>query len=393
MPKSTGLALLISTSTHQYDSVPEVKDLSYSQFLHYVSQTNYKNLWKEAQKTYPETCRPSALNRSHRGQQKTAESHEVLRSLLSSAFNIPVISLVDNSVLHSKSPSTLAVQESYIESAVALFECLDHFVVITEHTPHNVQQCLSLSPTLLTPTSVRPMFVLYQMLHAVREMQDRCLRLEGVTWQHICIRQDLTIKVLPTFTSSLISPVDSFIQQPSTKDSTQHLQELTMSWVRGCLSNYEYLLALNDLAGRQMQNPYNHPVLPWISDLSSPFGNWRDLTKSKFRLNKGDRQLDLTFESPIDTGKVDDQQQQVVARHHVTDVLSEITYYVYKARRTAKSVLCRFVRPQWKPLEYPSSIERMQQWTPDECIPQFFSDPTIFKVFHINKLQFCSSII
>ena len=46
-------------------------------------------------------------------------------------------------------------------------------------------------------------------------------------------------------------------------------------------------MALNDLAGRQINNPFNHPVLPWISDLSSPFGNWRDLAKSKFRLNKG----------------------------------------------------------------------------------------------------------
>lgn len=46
-------------------------------------------------------------------------------------------------------------------------------------------------------------------------------------------------------------------------------------------------MALNDLAGRQIENPFNHPVLPWISDLSSPFGNWRDLAKSKFRLNKG----------------------------------------------------------------------------------------------------------
>ena len=57
--------------------------------------------------------------------------------------------------------------------------------------------------------------------------------------------------------------------------------------VRGSVSNYDYLMALNNLAGRQVDNPFNHPVLPWISDLSSPFGNWRDLTKSKFRLNKG----------------------------------------------------------------------------------------------------------
>ena len=152
------------------------------------------------------------------------------------------------------------------------------------------------------------------------------------------------------------------------------------------MSNYDYLLSLNDLAGRQMNNPFNHPVLPWISDLSSPFGNWRDLTKSKFRLNKGDRQLDLTFDpTTFETpeGKEDAVGALIgsqVPPHHVTDVLSEITYYVYQARRTSRQVLCRYVRPNWNPLEYPTSIERMQQWTPDECIPQFFSDPSIFKV-------------
>lgn len=54
---------------------------------------------------------------------------------------------------------------------------------------------------------------------------------------------------------------------------------------------------------------------------------WRDLSKTKFRLNKGDEQLDLTYDS--------------ATPHHVTDILTDITYYVYMARRTPVSVCAR----------------------------------------------------
>ena len=137
-------------------------------------------------------------------------------------------------------------------------------------------------------------------------------------------------------------------------------------------------MVLNHLAGRCMYDPNNHPFLPWIIDFSIEKEEFvlRDLTKSKYRLNKGDSQLDLTFESYSvfrDSSSIP---------HHVSDVLSDITYYVYKARRTPKSVLCSHVRPKWVPNEYPSSMVRMYNWTPDECIPEFFIDPLIFSSIH-----------
>ncbi|OIS96433.1 PREDICTED: protein GFS12 isoform X2 [Nicotiana attenuata] len=146
-------------------------------------------------------------------------------------------------------------------------------------------------------------------------------------------------------------------------------------WWKGEMSNFEYLLVLNRLAGRRWGDNTFYTVMPWVIDFSvKPDENtdtgWRDLTKSKWRLAKGDEQLDFTYS----TSEIP---------HHVSDeCLSELAVCSYKARRLPLSVLRTAVRSVYEPNEYPSTMQRLYQWTPDECIPEFYCDPHIFYSIH-----------
>ncbi|CAI4221084.1 unnamed protein product [Auanema sp. JU1783] len=154
----------------------------------------------------------------------------------------------------------------------------------------------------------------------------------------------------------------------TTKEKSLKLDVVTKDWVTGKLSNFHYLLKLGELAGRVYGDVHNHHIMPWVCDFSDKRGGWRDLTKTKYRLNKGDDQLkEMYLRSPP---------------HHIPELLSDIGYMVYRARVEKREKLCKHVRSKWVPLEYPVSIRRMFEWTPDECIPEFYNNPFVFESIH-----------
>lgn len=254
---------------------------------------------------------------------------------------------------------------------------------------YTVQDCLMYSPSLYTTDNVKTSFILFQVLKLFSSFEEYFERdISSLCWDNVEIDSNGWVKVqLPE--SCFISQEDNNHKEhtalkPKAKKS-QILSDMLDGWICGSISNFDYLMFLNKLSGRNTNDPNHHPILPWVSSFQNEHSSWRDLTKSKYRLNKGDRQLDIQYSmmsDGIDMKKNSSQNDLHQVPHHVPEYLSDITYYVYTARRTPKSLLCKLVRSYWEPNEYPSSIQRMQEWTPDECIPEFYTDPTVFESIH-----------
>lgn len=279
-----------------------------------------------------------------------------------------------------------------------VLESQDAYFVLEPFAPHSLQDVVWFSPSVISSTVTKPLFLFYQILkmfetfHALGYycMVDslRDILLGNCLWLHLSVSSAnfgnfATGESATNNNSHDGVEVKSDSKETYCCDSSSPFQnlglpELIDKWVKKEISNFDYLMALNRVAGRRFGDPNYHPVLPWVTDFTSPSGKYRDLTKSKFRINKGDFQLDITFKNVSDSdGYLPDSPP-----HHVSGVLSEITYHVYLARRTAKSVLQKHVRAKWEPNEYPSNMQRLQEWTPDECIPEFYTDPTIFQSIH-----------
>jgi len=191
---------------------------------------------------------------------------------------------------------------------------------------------------------LRLRFLVYQVFKAVQKLEQ----LGELSARTVFVTDDAWCRVLPTIAMPRPLPMAS----------------PTARWVDGSLSTFDYLLILNRAAGRSTALTNDHYVFPWVSDFSVKHGGWRDLSKTKFRIAKGDELLDRTYQ---------------VSKHHVSDPgLSDLALCIYLARRAPLSVLKSVVRTNFVPEHYPATMERLYAWSPDECIPEFYCDPTVF---------------
>ncbi|KAF9438628.1 WD repeat-containing protein 81 [Entomortierella beljakovae] len=307
--------------------------------------------------------------------------YRVVHPTKSDSQAIPKLVLMErgSGSINKKAPSNIAAATVIIESDEAYY-CLSPHRSGGSTGLTTLEDLLRFNPGNLD-TSLKKGFLVYQLLRAVSGLHKDGIIHGDLKPSNIYIDENLWITLTGIKCSVPIQdttkkprvPIDSvmkFIEQNIPKEIQE--ESTVMKWAKGEISNYTYLMILNHAAGRRQGDPNVHPIFPWVTDFtgSEVCHGWRDLSKTKFRLNKGDEQLDFTFEGPIP--------------HHITDILSDITYYVYMARQIPIPVLCQFVRSKYEANEYPSSIRRLYEWTPDECIPEFYTDPNIFKSIHAD---------
>ncbi|XP_044795399.2 WD repeat-containing protein 81 isoform X2 [Bubalus bubalis] len=377
-------------------SIPE----TLTRFMQDVAAQNYRNLWRHAYHTYGQPY-------SHSPAPAAVPALDSVRQALQRVYGCPFLPLGEAAQCPSYAregpcaPRGCPASPSLLR-AEALLESPEMLYVVHPYVQFSLHDVVTFSPAKLTNSQAKVLFILFRVLRAMDACHHQGLACGALSLHHIAVdeklcselRLDLSAYERPeeagdeetpeARNGAGVEPGEEGRRGPGCPTCQEELRGLVLDWVHGRISNFHYLMQLNRLAGRRQGDPNYHPVLPWVVDFTAPRGRFRDLRKSKFRLNKGDKQLDFTYEMTrqafVAGGAGGGEPPHVP--HHISDVLSDITYYVYKARRTPRSVLCGHVRAQWEPHEYPASMERMQSWTPDECIPEFYTDPSIFCSIH-----------
>ncbi|XP_047137174.1 WD repeat-containing protein 81 isoform X1 [Hydra vulgaris] len=314
-----------------------------------------------------------------------------LSDLLFQVYGIRSINLNSNNQTES---NTIYPNEcSHLTKVISIIESTKTVYIIEEIPNFSLADGLAYSPAIAGKSYLKFMFLFQQLLeifvfvkkfgfsfHTSLSLKDISLS-HNALWISMspiqCLSFDTKI-VEPVLKKPLIRIYDGINTELHDEKIilNESLSTYTKAWVEGDLNNFDYLMILNKVSGRKFNDVLNHPVFPWVTDFLQQYSGFRDLTKTMFRLNKGDRMLDETYTSAYHD----------YAPHHISDFLSDITYYLYHARDTAKEVLCKHVRSRWVPNEYPVSMERMYQCTPDECIPEFFYNPSILVSIH-NDLK------
>lgn len=247
--------------------------LLFPQLMQYISQTNYRNLWKEAYKKYSGNS-----ENSKDVQIILADHNEVLREVIERTYGCNIINTLDN--MQNVDVSKQFDPNLNIFPVVCSVETLN--AIFLFHIPymgHNLTDCVTFSPAILEKCFTKPLFIAYQILQTLKSLHDRSLTLGDITLSDIYISDDLWVQIFPRLNSNIhIQDITkSDVKKPvnvcdcrrighkfnsslkceycglKTYDKHQvtneSLEKLCQLWVDGQISNFTYLTALNNFAG------------------------------------------------------------------------------------------------------------------------------------------------
>ncbi len=212
----------------------------------------------------------------------------------------------------AKPPEPAPGSSANLTRILAAVETPSAFFLFYPFEEYTLQDMIVFSPGRLFQRHTVPMFIIYQLLQTLRFCHEHGLVHGRLSPSAVDVDQTFWVRL-----HGFVLAVPRALPPPAPELEARYceplglsMHHLTLGWCQGWISNFDYLMGLNYLAGRRLEDPNHHPVLPWVIDFHSPHGNPRDLTKTKYRLNKGDQQLDITFNT--------------VVPHHISDILAEV---------------------------------------------------------------------
>ncbi|XP_031615388.1 protein FAN [Oreochromis aureus] len=172
-------------------------------------------------------------------------------------------------------------------------ECTVEMVMPLVCNPGHV--CVTDKNLYFQPLNGYPENVIQIELHNVRRIYKRRHGLRPLGLEVFCSENDFCSDIyLKFYNTADRDEIYYYIATFLENHMTEHTAESYMlQWQRGHLSNYQYLLHLNNLADRSCNDLSQYPVFPWvIADYTSPrldmtnAATFRDLSKPVGALNK-----------------------------------------------------------------------------------------------------------
>ncbi|KAL8182100.1 UNVERIFIED_CONTAM: hypothetical protein K2H54_043888, partial [Gekko kuhli] len=172
-------------------------------------------------------------------------------------------------------------------------ECKAEMVTPLVTNPGHV--CITDANLYFQPLNGYPKPVVQVTLHSVRRIYKRRHGLLPLGLEVFCTENDLCSDIYLKFYDTqdrddVYFYVATYLENHVTE---QAAESYMLQWQRGRISNYQYLLHLNNLADRSCNDLSQYPVFPWIiADYSSSELDWtkpetfRDLSKPVGALNK-----------------------------------------------------------------------------------------------------------